>query len=234
MIIKDNKKIINVYKSYDENESFAKKWSNINLGNKVIEQEKLKDSKSILDESNLKLFDKKILDVGCAGGSTIRLSLKLGAKEKNIHGIDIREDRVIKAKKSFINANISVMDARSTDYPDEYFDVIITFTLLSSILNTNYRIKISEEINRLLKPNGYILYYDFRYGNPFNSNVREVSYKEIEQLFPKMNKKLRLITLLPPLARTLKGPTIQLYPFLSKFSLLKTHYLGLFKKNSNP
>ena len=132
MNLKDNKKIINVYKSYDANKSFAKKWSNNNLGNRIMKQEILCDSKFILDEGNLKLFDKKILDIGCAGGSTIRLSLKLGAKEKNIHGIDIREEKVIEAKKNFINAKISVMDAKSIDYPDECFDVIIIFTLLIS------------------------------------------------------------------------------------------------------
>ena len=232
MIINDNKKIIKVYKNYDANKSFAEKWSSLNLGNKVIEQEKLDELKEILDESNLKLFDKQILDIGCAGGGTMRLSLKLGAKEKNIHGIDIREERVVEAKENFINSNISVMDARKLNYPDEYFDIIIIFTLLSSILSTKYRIQISKEINRLLKPNGYVLYYDFRYGNPFNRNVRKVSYQDIEQIFPKMNKKLRLITLLPPFARILKGPAIKLYPYLSKFSLLKTHYLGLFKKIS--
>ena len=54
--------------------------------------------------------------------------------------------------------------------------------------------------------------------------------KEIDNLFPNMEKQLRKITLLPPLTRILGVTLPYSYPFFSMIPLLKSHYIGLFKK----
>jgi ubiquinone/menaquinone biosynthesis C-methylase UbiE len=170
------------------------------------------------------------LEVGCAGGNIIRSLLRLGAVEENIHGIDIRHDRLKDAVKLYPNVKFSTMDASELNFPKTSFDIIITFTLFSSILNKEIRQQIAMELNRVLKPGGAVLYYDFRFNNPTNQHVIGIYKNEINRLFPGINKTLKLITLLPPLARRLGSMTSILYPALSTIPLLRSHYLGIFVK----
>ena len=170
------------------------------------------------------------MEIGCAGGGVINSLLQLGVREQNIYGIDIRPEGVEDAKMAFPNVNFTVMDARQLEFPDSNFDVVTIFTLLSSILEYKIRKKIASEIERVLKPGGMVIYYDFRYNNPFNPNVMGIRKTEIKKLFPRMNRELKLITLLPPLARRLGGWTKLYILLFLLFPCLRSHYLGLFIK----
>ena len=108
--------------------------------------------------------------------------------KKNIYGIDIRQNRIDHAKKIYPSVKFLKMDARNIKYPDNKFDFINTFTLFSSIKDSKSRKQISNEIQRVLKPNGLILYYDLRYANPINQNVVPIDQKEIDYMFPKNEK----------------------------------------------
>ena len=94
-----NKKTIqDIYNVYLSKKSFIKKWSSKNFGNIMISKEKLYYANKLLNNINVDLKNKKILDVGCAGGNTVKLMMSLGANEKNIYGIDIRQNRIEHAK----------------------------------------------------------------------------------------------------------------------------------------
>ena len=123
------------------------------------------------------------------------------------------------------------MDARNIKFNDSSFDMVISFTLFSSVLNMDYRKQIAREMVRVLKPRGVILYYDFRYNNPFNRNVMKVSYKDMKSLFPNMKMELTLVTVLPPLVRLFGGLAKYVYPILSKIPFLYSHHVGLIKKD---
>ena len=140
---------------------------------------------------------------------------KFGAAEKNLHGIDLREDRLSYAKKRFPKSSFNLMDARNINFNDSSFDMVISFTLFSSVLNMDYRKQIAREMVRVLKPRGVILYYDFRYNNPFNRNVMKLDIKIWKSLFPNMKMELTLL-LLPPLVRLFGGLAKLFYPILSK------------------
>ena len=155
----------------------------------MIYKERLYYANKLLNNINVDLKNKKILDVGCAGGNTVKLMMSLGANEKNIYGIDIRKNRIEHAKMMYPSAKFFKMDARNIKYPDNKFDFINIFTLFSSIKDSKSRKQISNEIQRVLKPNGLILYYDLRYANPINQNVVPIDQKEIDYMFPKMKKK---------------------------------------------
>jgi hypothetical protein len=72
-----------------------------------------------------------------------------------------------------------------------------------------------------------VLWYDFRYDNPRNPNVRGITKRHVEALFPGFYMCLHTITLLPPLARRLGRLTPVLYPVLIAIPPLRTHYLGV-------
>lgn len=227
--LNEKKRIQNVYKDY-MNPQYSKKWSNVNIGNRYMRTEIIKLLSEILTSPRNNLSDKKILEIGCAGGDIIQLLIDLGAEEKNISGIDIRQNRLKDCKKIFPKSKINYMDARKLNFDDNSFDVITVFTFFSSLLNENYQNEVSSELIRVLKPKGIIVYYDFRYDNPFNPNVIGINKNKLMCFFKNMSIDINLITLIPPLARSLGVLNRFLYSGLSFFPFLKSHYLAIVQK----
>ena len=224
------KRVNDVYDSYPKEKDLSYRWSILNEGNQYIENEIITLITSLFKTHKIKIRNKKILDVGCAGGDTVRLLKNLGGLEENISGIDIRKSRLNQTRKLYPKANIVYMDARNLKFKNNEFDLICIFTVLTSIPNPLNRQKISNEITRVLKPGGVILYYDLRYNNPFNKNIKAIRRKEIDGLFPNMIKSIHSITLIPPIARRLGILTKFLYPFLSRQKTFRSHYGGIITK----
>ena len=86
---------------------------------------------------------------------------------------------------------------------------------------------------RVLRVGGGVLWYDFRFNNPANRNVRGMGRRSIIRLFPNFELRLQSLTLLPPLARRLGPLTSVLYPALARLPFLRTHWLGLLKQGSS-
>ena len=223
---KENNKRLKLFNYYDTNKD---KWSDSNPGNKLIAEERKITLKEILKKHNLNLADKKILEVGSGAGTVMSLLIKLGAVENNLYGVDIRDEKIKICKDFFPKANVYKMDAREITFEDNYFDIIVTFTLFSSIKNDGSRKIVSEQITRLLKPNGTIIYYDFRYSNPLNRIVSGVSFQEIKDMFPNFQIDLALITLFPFLSRKICSVFPSFYVHLKKIKFLKSHLIGVLK-----
>ena len=126
---------------------------------------------------------------------------------------------------SFCRAN-----AEQLGFPDGAFDLVLLFTVFTSILDDRMARSVAREVERVLKPGGAVVWYDFRYDNPWNPNVRGMTKATIRSLFADFELKLQMVTLLPPLARRLGRATSILYPVLAAVPLLRTHYLGLLVK----
>ena len=229
--LNEKERINTVYDKYIKSEKFIKKWSNRNIGNKKINIELEYELLSILNKKQIDRTNKIILDVGCASGNKLKLFTQLGFIESNIYGIDIRKKNIEEALLKSPRSHFSVMDARKMLYSDNKFDFINLFTLFSSIISQNNRQKVVMELLRVLKPGGHILYYDLRYNNPFNPNIKSMTEKNINSLFSGLTIEKKNITLLPPLARNLGRFTNSFYPLFSKISFLNTHFLCLITKN---
>ena len=90
--------------------------------------------------------------------------------------------------------------------------------------------RIAIEMLRVLKPGGFVIWYDFFVDNPRNPDVRGVRKSEIHRLFPGCQIDLRQITLAPPIGRLVARYSPLVYMLLSRTKILCTHYLGLIKK----
>jgi len=104
------------------------------------------------------------------------------------------------------------------------------FTVFTSILVPSVREAIAAEMLRVLKPNGLILWYDFRYNNPHNANVRAIEAREVKRLFPMCQVKFQKTTLAPPLARAMVPISWIAALALEKIPFLRTHYLATIRK----
>ncbi len=174
------------------------------------------------------LSDLDILDVGCGTGGWLRQLMAWGAVPDRLHGIDLLEERVAQAKRLAPHIDIRVASAWPIPYPDAAFDVVFSHTVFSSILDRDGRSRLAQEMMRVLRPDGIILIYDFRYNNPRNSDVTGITVREIRELFPNSVIKVRTLTLVPPLARRLvpASPLLglvleRLCPFLRSHALYR-------------
>lgn len=112
-----------------------------------------------------------MLDVGCyIGGKTVRWLERYHGIE--IHGIDI-DPRFIRiatcfAKEKNANAHFKVNFAEELDYPDSFFDVIMTENTFEHVHDIR---KVMQECNRVLKKEGFMVITFPPFWGPFNHHL---------------------------------------------------------------
>jgi ubiquinone/menaquinone biosynthesis C-methylase UbiE len=176
------------------------------------------------------LANKRVLDVGCGRGATLRLLLEYGAQPSNLFGIDLLEDRIELAQELSPGMNFCCVNAAAIPFPSESFDVLIQFTAFSSILDEVTRRAIAGEIQRVMAPAGKFLWYDFMYNNPKNSDVRGIKPREIRRLFRGYKIVGRSLTLAPPVGRIVARLSYPLYHLIAQVRPLCTHYICILEK----
>jgi len=140
------------------------------------------------------------------------------------------EDRIEKAKYLSPNINFTCGNAANLPYADKFFDIVMQFTMFTSILDSLMKQRIAREMLRVLKPHGIILWYDYHVNNPRNPDVRGLKKKEIYQLFPDCKIYLKRITLASPISRLIAPYSYLLCYMLESMKFFNTHYLGIMKK----
>jgi SAM-dependent methyltransferase len=177
------------------------------------------------------LNNKRVLDVGCGRGATLRLLLEYGAQPSNLFGIDLLEDRIERARGLNSQINFYRGNATQIPFPGGTFDLVIQFSAFSSILDESIRKAVAFEIQRALGPAGKFLWYDFMYDNPKNPDVRGIKPRDIRRLFPGYKMVGRRITLAPPLGRPVARVSYPLYHLMAQIRPLCTHYLCVLEKS---
>jgi hypothetical protein len=108
---------------------------------------------------------------------------------------------------------------------------VSAFTVFTSILDPLVKRAIADDMLRVLKPGGAILWYDFRFNNPANPNVRGIGGVEIRSLFRNCNVILKRVTLAPPIARRVVPVTWTGAALLEQVPWLRTHYVAVIRKS---
>lgn len=175
------------------------------------------------------LAEKKILDVGCGHGNHLRRFLDYGASPDNLSGIDLLPSRIEQARRLHPGIDWQVGSAHILPYEDATFDLVMSYVVFSSILDSPLRQQIANEMWRVLKPDGLILFYDFVYSNPRNAAVVGVSKQKVKQLFnrPGVQFDFRRITLAPPISRILAPQSYWLAYTLEQCKIFNTHISGI-------
>jgi ubiquinone/menaquinone biosynthesis C-methylase UbiE len=175
------------------------------------------------------LSDRKVLDIGCGSGGFLREFVKYGAKPQNLYGIDLLEERIENARELNPNIDFRCDDASNLPYENHFFDIVMQFTVFTSVLDSQMKEKIASEMLRVVKTDGTIIWYDYFVNNPWNPDVKGVKKKEIQELFPNCVLSLKRVTLAPPIVRTLVPVSPFLCLILEKIPFLLTHYLGVIR-----
>ena len=167
---------------------------------------------------------------GWRRGDALRQMLEYGADPELLTGIDLLDENVKRAHRLSPHLRVICGSASRMPFPDASFDLVMQFTLFTSILNDEVKQAIASEMIRVLAPGGRILWYDFSFNNPKNPDVRGIGKQEIRSLFPNLEMKVKRITLAPPLGRKIAPMSPVLYYLLSRVRPLCTHLLSLMRK----
>ena len=202
------------------------RWDASNPGNQAILAERRALTRRLLRS----VAGKRILEVGCGFGGELAAMVELGASPSNLVGVDLLPERVDGARQAHPDIDFRVANAEHLEFAEASFDVVMALTIFTSILDTRMAAGVAAEMRRVLRPGGGVLWYDFRYDNPFNPHVRGVREGAVRRLFPGFTGELYPVTLIPQIARRLGPITAFAYPRLGAVTPLRSHLLGLLTK----
>lgn len=181
----------------------------------------------------LPLADRDILDAGCGAGQWLADLETWGASRERLAGLDLVPERVEEAQARLPGADIRAGDAADLPWDDASFDLVLQSMMFSSILDPDVRNAVAQEMTRVLRPGGLVLWYDFFTDNPRNPNVRGVRKSELRELFPEFDLRWRRVTLAPPLIRLLAPKARPIAAALQALRLLDTHALALLRTRAS-
>jgi ubiquinone/menaquinone biosynthesis C-methylase UbiE len=176
-----------------------------------------------------KLAEKQILEVGCGGGGVLLDFLRYGTPPGYLYGIDLLHNRLGSAYQRLSGSHFANADGQNLPFLSGQFDLLLQFTAFSSILDYQIKLNMAGEMLRVMKDDGWILWYDF-WWNPTNPQTAGIKPKEIRGLFPGCAFTFRKITLAPPIARRVVPISWPFALFLESLKLVNSHYLVLIKK----
>lgn len=173
----------------------------------------------------------RVLDIGCGTGGNLLDLIRLGFRPSNLTGVELQEERLAEAKRRLpVDVQLIAADALDVAFEPAAFDVVVLFTVFTSILDDHYRQRLAAHVWTAVKPGGGVLWYDFCFDNPRNPDVAGVPVKALRALFPSGLVHSRRITLAPPLARIAVRLHPALYGMLNAIPMLRTHALCWIEK----
>jgi len=172
----------------------------------------------------------RALDVGCGNGGFLRQLIDWGATPAHLAGTELQQDRLDQARARTaqgVRWHLGGLDA----FADDSVDLVCANTVFSSILDEDLRRTLAQDMWRVLRPGGWTMIFDFRYGNPRNPQVRKVSNVDLLRFWPAEQRQYRSLVLAPPLGRALSSLPWLLPELLSTLvPLLRSHFLYMARK----
>lgn len=101
----------------------------------------------------------RVLDYGCGYGRTLKTLREQGFDR--LAGSDISKEMVARALASLPGVPIAVASGGVASYPDESFDVVLLFAVLTSVPRDEDQRALMDDIRRLLVPGGLVYVSDF-------------------------------------------------------------------------
>lgn len=176
------------------------------------------------------LDGKRVADIGCGVGTWLLEFIQWGADPDMVAGIDLMPDRLERARRRLPLADLHLGNAAELPWASGSFDLLSQILVFTNMFDPNLKRAVAQEMLRVLKPGGAVLWLDLRVNNPRNPQVRGLKKHEVRELFPDCAVTLEPVLLAPPLARLVTPKAWVAAELLNAFPLLRTHYVGLIRK----
>jgi len=228
---RERDRISRVYGEYHEGGRRAR-WDDAQPGNRAMLAERDDVLRSLLRSVGPQA-PTTVLDVGCGNGDALARFVAgpaLGGHQPHrAIGVDLLRERLGAARDAY-GPKVATADATALPFADGSIDLVLCFTVLSSVSVDAVRRAIAADITRVLAPGGAVAWYDMRRPSPGNREVSPIGELALRALFPGLDGPARTLTLLPPLARRLGRRTDRLYPAFARVPALRTHLAAVLAK----
>lgn len=170
-----------------------------------------------------------VLEVGSGVGFALGWMSNLGVRL--LVGADLIHERLVSAATLSPGVRRVEADGRHLPVRDASLDAVVCSTLFSSILSEAVAREVAADVSRVLRPGGIVLWFDMRWSNPQNPDVRKVARRDLERWFPGFELDVASAVLAPPVARRLhRWP--RAISVVESFPPLRSHLVGELTKPS--
>lgn len=224
------REIERIIKHYQDRERKSEKlglgkYSPLNPSHMYIIQSRQRTLAALLRDCGFRsIRGLKVMEVGCGKGDGMEDFLGQRVDAHHLSGCELMHSRLGEAAARFPGINLACADGQRLPYRDQFFDVVFQYTLFSSILVDEVKREVASEMLRVCKPDGLIVWYDFRM-NPFNRSTKGIGKAEIRKLFPGCDFRFYGATLAPPIARLLAPFSYTLASAAEAIHLLNSHFM---------
>ncbi len=225
-IDQENENIQERYKKRTDNERYEFLGKNLFFTHYSLAERELRFSR-IIKKKFSSARNLKLIEVGAGAGNNLAIFKKMGFKWKDLYANELLEDRFFVLKENLPSCVLHQGDALELNYK-ENFDIVFQSTVFTSVLDMEIKKMLAKKMLEMTKPGGIVLWYDFKFDNPSNKDVKGVDKNEIKSLFnfaPKIE--FYAVTLAPPIGRRI-GRLYSLVNFL--FPFLRTHLIAVIHK----
>lgn len=109
----------------------------------------------------------RVLEVGCGSARHLRFLAEVGAGRRGLVGVDLLRTRLTEARLLNPATGLVQGDAsRGLPFADGAFDLGMQLVAFSSVLDLTARRAAADELQRVIRPGGWILTYDVVRPNP--------------------------------------------------------------------
>jgi ubiquinone/menaquinone biosynthesis C-methylase UbiE len=200
--------------------------------NLLMHQQALRSCIRMLRQASMfPLNGLRVGDIGCGVGTWLLEFVQWGADPSMVGGIDLMPERLDRARRRIPQADLYVGNASELPWPDEHFDLLSQILVFTNMSDPALKRVTAQEMLRVLKPGGGILWFDLRVDNPHNPEVKGLRRDEIRSLFPGCSVELTPTLLAPPISRLIAARCWALGEALHALPFLCTHYAGLIRKS---
>lgn len=168
-------------------------------------------------------FEKlKIMEIGAGIGGNLLALKRHGFQWQNLYANELLDNSLEVLKDNLAASHIFPGDAADLEFT-ETFDITFHSMVFTSILSDSFKKKLAKKMFDMTKKGGMVLWYDFKYNNPNNQDVKGIGKAEIKKLFPDAKKIVfHSVTLAPPIGRRVG----RFYHLFNSLPFLRSHIIA--------
>lgn len=228
---KEIDRILNVYDEYRKKGCFTNQWHPLDPVETFYRITLEYEIVMLINRMGLKLDNMKILDIGCGNGKMLRKFVSLGADPANLCGIDLLDFQIEEARRLSPNIRFDLGNAEVLDYADKSFDFVTQFVTFSSIHDKSMQQAIATEMLRVLKDNGFIIWWDL-IRNVKGGIAQDQTESMVRALFKECEFEIKTSGLLLNIASKYIQRSLLACIFLSRFKRLHNFMLAVIRKQN--